>query len=179
MSTLELIKAPGVAMVLLLYGHVMLLGLAYTAGLLLSSLHPRSRTISTDNRSHASILVHRACLGRLRIDPTADFVLHRRHWSLSSNLASLCVPDPPTPLWHRRRITRLSLHVADFLCCCACLQLLPPAGMDDCVLDHRTRAADWWQRSCYGFQCVHAFSRSPNHGFATSANCFQLVSNLL
>ncbi|PMD30438.1 MFS general substrate transporter [Hyaloscypha variabilis F] len=31
MSTLELIKAPGVAMVLLLYGHVMLLGLAYTA----------------------------------------------------------------------------------------------------------------------------------------------------
>ncbi|KAE9372585.1 MFS general substrate transporter [Stipitochalara longipes BDJ] len=31
MSTLELIKAPGVAMVLLLYCHVMLLGLAYTA----------------------------------------------------------------------------------------------------------------------------------------------------
>jgi len=33
MSTLELIKAPGVAIVLLLYAHVMLLGLAYTAGL--------------------------------------------------------------------------------------------------------------------------------------------------
>jgi hypothetical protein len=33
MSTMELIKSPGVPMVLFLYGHVMLLGLAYTAGL--------------------------------------------------------------------------------------------------------------------------------------------------
>jgi hypothetical protein len=42
MSTLELIKAPGVAMVLFLYAHVMLIGIAYTAGLcpLLFIHHP-------------------------------------------------------------------------------------------------------------------------------------------
>jgi hypothetical protein len=32
MNTWDLIKAPGVGIVLFLYGHVMLLGLAYTAG---------------------------------------------------------------------------------------------------------------------------------------------------
>jgi len=33
MSLLEMVKAPGVAYVLFLYTHVMLLGLAYTAGM--------------------------------------------------------------------------------------------------------------------------------------------------
>jgi hypothetical protein len=32
MSTWELIKSPGVAMVVYLYGHIMLLAFAYTAG---------------------------------------------------------------------------------------------------------------------------------------------------
>lgn len=38
MTTMELLKAPGVGIVLALYGHVMLLGLAYTAGMPLSAL---------------------------------------------------------------------------------------------------------------------------------------------
>ena len=43
MSTMELIKAPGVAIVLFLYAHVMLLGLAYTAGQPppITSSHPK------------------------------------------------------------------------------------------------------------------------------------------
>jgi hypothetical protein len=49
MSTMELIKAPGVAMVLFLYAHVMLLGLAYTAGkssLIAYSITPNNQTDS-------------------------------------------------------------------------------------------------------------------------------------
>jgi hypothetical protein len=33
MSTWEVVKSPGVPMVLFIFGHVMLLGLAYTAGM--------------------------------------------------------------------------------------------------------------------------------------------------
>lgn len=40
MTTWEVIKAPGVPIVLFVYGHVMLLGLAYTAGTHLSPLLP-------------------------------------------------------------------------------------------------------------------------------------------
>jgi hypothetical protein len=46
---MELIKAPGVAMVLFLYAHVMLLGLAYTAGqfsLMNSFITPNNQTDS-------------------------------------------------------------------------------------------------------------------------------------
>ena len=43
MSTQELIRSPGVPAVLVLYGHIMLLGFAYTAG----QLTPSSYTAYT------------------------------------------------------------------------------------------------------------------------------------
>jgi hypothetical protein len=118
--------------------------------LLVCGLKPYQLTLS----SHTSILVYRAETGGLRFDEEADLPLYRRQRNLSSNLASLRLPHYPTPLWNQRCITRLSIHVAYILRCCAGLQLLPPAGMDHCFLDYCAHSADRRQRSYHGFQCV-------------------------
>jgi hypothetical protein len=81
MSTWELLKYPGVGMVIYLYGHVMILAFSHTIGLqnLLLLLENTNLIIS-----FTVILVYNARTWGLRFLPPADFILSRICWALSS-----------------------------------------------------------------------------------------------
>jgi hypothetical protein len=153
MSTMELMNAPGVAMVLFLYAHVMLLGLAYTAGQSPSLPPPSPQPIKlTPNSSVASFLVLGCRNRRLWLLSEANIVLPHGNRHQPSHLATLRLPNPTTPIRNRRRTTRLSLHVANIFHFRACLQRLLEEWMDNCVLDHHAAATDCGERGRYGFQ---------------------------
>ncbi len=149
-------------MVLFLYAHVMLLGLAYTAGQIssLPALSPQTIKL-TPKSSFASFLVFRRRTRRLRLLPKTNIVLPYGYRHQSSHLATLCLPNPTTPIRNRRSATRLSLHVADILHFRACLQRLLEEWMDNYVLDHRAVATDCGERCLYGFQYVSSSHHLP------------------
>ncbi len=94
MTILELVKAPGVAYVIYLYGHVMLLGLAYTAGMY-SSPSPSQETKSIST-SEPSILVYKSRTWRLRVHSLPNLHVHRQRGHLPGRVAPRRLSVPPT-----------------------------------------------------------------------------------
>lgn len=110
MDSIEIIKSPGVGIVLFLYGHVMLLGLAYTAGTY-QVPYPSPLAVLT-GCSVTCILVHRRIAGWLQLYSLADFLLSCGHRSFSINLATLRLPAITTEIRHRYCLTLVSLRMA-------------------------------------------------------------------
>ena len=114
MSTWELFTFPGVAPVIYIYGHTMLLAFAYTAGT--SALPPiPSVHISNKNNSRARLLVHVRRKRRIRLLRARDRPLPWPSRRLPSYLDSLRLPSPPAPGRYWWYFTDLRCSVADFL----------------------------------------------------------------
>jgi hypothetical protein len=101
MSLLEMVKAPGVAYVLFLYTHVMLLGLAYTAGMSItlfeSTAHLRT-SLTIISFSNTCFLVHTPRPRWLRLQSHANIPFHWEHRHLASHLATVFLPDLTTEI---------------------------------------------------------------------------------
>lgn len=120
MSIIELLQAPGVVYVLCLYGHVMLLGLAYTAGTL-TCLNPTTSPLKLTILSIPSILVHRARPRRLRLYTHANLLLPRRNRHLPSPLDTRRLPNFTTQIRYRRCLAWLLICMAYLLHFCTSL----------------------------------------------------------
>jgi hypothetical protein len=101
MSILEMVKAPGVAYVLFLYTHVMLLGLAYTAGtsfpLFESIAHIRT-SLTIISFSNSCFLVHTTCPRWIWLQSHANIPFHWEYRHLASHLVTPLLPDLTTEI---------------------------------------------------------------------------------
>lgn len=154
MSTWEVIKSPGVAVVLYLTGHMALIALGYTAGLLrsfifflllpfyslrsdqsslCSGLHPVGHIFSVIlSPAHRPF---NSRFGRPRIYPSANIIFPRTRRTLTSYLA-FPLPSTPTSIRNRRCSSCLYLPLADIHGPKPCCKFYAKTGMDDGVLDH-------------------------------------------
>lgn len=150
MGTLEIIKSPGVGIVLGIYCQVMTLGLAYTAStcLLLFPIPPKL----TDLPSNPRLLVYQCRERRLRLHSSPKRRFHSRNRRLASHLAPLRLPTTPTQNRHGRCSEIVSLRVALFLHLSSCLQRVFEKWLDDSVLGRCADRADRGEWRCYGFQ---------------------------
>jgi hypothetical protein len=114
MSTWQIVTSPGVPVVLFLYGHVMLLGLAYTAG---TSPYPIP-IYPSPNSSHSipTMVVHQHPERRLRLHTYPDLQLRQFGRNLSSHLAPLRLPPTPKQSRYRRDSTWMSIFLAPVFC---------------------------------------------------------------
>jgi hypothetical protein len=119
-SVMEMIRMPGVAYALFLYGHVMLLGLAYTAG---TSQHPAPFPPGTNIYSNAGLLVYTPISRWLRLYPITNIPLPRKHWRFTSYLASSRLSSTPGKVHYSWRAERLLYCLAHLLRCCASWKL--------------------------------------------------------
>lgn len=97
MSTWSLVKSPDVLVVLYLYGLVMLIGLAYTAGII-PCIHLTHGLVLTTTISFTRILVYQTQVWWLRIQSPANINLSCWDWHITNSLASRSLSLPPTTI---------------------------------------------------------------------------------
>lgn len=80
MTIWQLLKAPGVAVVIYIYGHVMVQALAYTAGKFALTILELVLDANHVPHSQPGLLLHSSEARRLRLQPTVHLYLHYYCW---------------------------------------------------------------------------------------------------
>jgi hypothetical protein len=121
MSVWELLKAPGVAKVIYIYGHVMFLAFGYTASTYIALSNQATLTKMT---SHAGLLVHQSKTRRVWLFAIRNVPAHVRNRYIPGSVDPFRLPTSPEALGYRRCPTRMYTVLADILCLSTIEQLL-------------------------------------------------------
>lgn len=152
---MEILKSPGVAIVLYIYSHTMLIALGYTAGRFtcrsLLSLSYADRIL---NSSPAGILLYEPGPRRFWFYSLHDLGLHRSRWSVAVHLDIDHLSSHPPSVGLRESHTSMHHGMATCFRFLLHLQPLSPSRLDHCFLGCGTHFYGDFQRHLDGVQYV-------------------------